>query len=91
MIQKLLETSELFVEVNQDLIHRENMKRGLGKGSWRSTKQLREATRIMERLIWFAKNVRLQPINNQKGHFTSFYEHFVSEDEKTRLDRDTKT
>ena len=59
LIQKLLETSELFVEVNQDLIHRENMKRGLGKGSWKSTKQLREATRIMERLIWFAKNVRL--------------------------------
>mmetsp|Transcript_14319 Transcript_14319/g.18055 ORF Transcript_14319/g.18055 Transcript_14319/m.18055 type:complete len:91 (+) Transcript_14319:364-636(+) len=59
LIQKLVETSELFVDVNQDLIHRENMKRGLGKGSWRSSKQLREATRIMERLIWFTKNVRL--------------------------------
>ena len=64
LIQKLSETSELFLEVNQDLILREYMKRGLGKGSWRSSKQLREATRIMEKLIWFFKNLRLQPINN---------------------------
>ena len=64
MIQKLVETSELFLGVNQDLIHRENMKRGLGKGSWRSTKQFREATRLMDRLIWFTKNLSLQPINN---------------------------
>ena len=50
--------------MNQDLIGRENMKRGLGKGSWRSSRELREATRIMDRLIWFMKNVKLQPINN---------------------------
>jgi len=65
------------------------MKRGLGKGSWRSSKEFREATRIMERLIWFSKNVRLQPINNQRGHLTSMYNHFIEEDEKTRIDRDT--
>ena len=38
LISKLVETSELFLDVNQDLVHRENMKRGLGKGSWRSSK-----------------------------------------------------
>ena len=43
---------------------REYMKRGLGKGSWRSSKQLREVTRIMDRFIWFFKNLSLQPINN---------------------------
>jgi len=64
LISKLVETSELFMGVNQDLIHRENMKRGLGKGNWRSSKQLREATRIMEQLIAFTKNIRLQPISN---------------------------
>ena len=64
MVEKLVETSELFLTVNQDLISRENMKRGLGKGTWRSSKELREVTRIMDRLIWFMKNVRLQPINN---------------------------
>jgi len=67
------------------------MKRGLGQGSWRSTKQLRESTRIMERLLWFSKNVRMQPINNQQGHTTTIYEHFVKEDEKVRLERDTKS
>ena len=77
--------------MNQDLIHRENMRRGLGKGSWRSSKELREATRIMDRILWFFKNVRLQPINNQKGHLTTLYEHFIREDEKTRLERDTKS
>ena len=64
LIAKLVETSELFLSVNQELIGRENMKRGLGKGSWKSSKELREATRIMDRLIWFTKNVRLLPINN---------------------------
>lgn len=64
LVLKLVETSELFLTVNQDLISRENMKRGLGKGSWRSSKELREVTRIMDRLIWFMKNVSLQPINN---------------------------
>lgn len=67
------------------------MKRGLGKGSWKSSKEFREATRIMDRLIWFTKNVRLQPINNQKGHTTDMYDHFIIENEKTRLERDTKT
>lgn len=67
------------------------MKRGLGKGSWKSSKELRESTRIMERLVWFTKNVRLQPINNQKGQTTSMYEHFIDEQEKTRLERDSKS
>ena len=67
------------------------MKRGLGKGSWRSSKQLREATRIMDKLIWFTKNLRLQPINNQRGHEINFHEHFIEQDEKTRLERDTKS
>jgi len=57
LIQKLCETSELFLGVNKDLIHRENMKRGLGKGSWKSSKELREVTMIMDRTIWFFKNV----------------------------------
>ena len=90
MIQKLCETSELFIDVNQDLILRENMKRGLGKGSWRSSKPLRETTRIMEKLIWFFKNLKLHPIGNRKGHDTTFHEHFYVEDERTRLERDTK-
>jgi len=64
MIEKLIETCELFQGVNQDLILREHTKRGLKKGSWRSSKQLRQSTRIMERLIEFTKNVSLQPINN---------------------------
>ena len=67
------------------------MKRGLGKGSWRSTRELCEFTRIMDRLIWFMKTVTLQPINNQKGHYTTMYEHFIQEEEKTRLERDTKS
>ena len=67
------------------------MKRGLGKGSWRSSKEFRESTRIMDRLIWFTKNIRLQPINNQQGQTTSMYDHFITEEEKTRLERDTKT
>ena len=68
LISKLTETSELFISVNQDLIMREYMKRGVGnKGSWRSSKELREATRILERLIWFFKSLRLQPINNRQG------------------------
>ena len=45
----------------------------------------------MDRILWFFKNVRLQPINNQKGHLTTLYEHFIREDEKTRLERDTKS
>lgn len=77
--------------VNKDLIQRENMKRGLGKGSWKSSKELREVTIIMERTIWFFKNVKLQPISNLKGHTTTLYEHFIVEDEKTRLERDTKS
>ena len=64
LIQKLCETSDLFIEVNQDLQMREYMKRGLGKGSWRSSNQLREVTRIMDRFVWFFKNLSLQPINN---------------------------
>lgn len=77
LIQKLCETSELFIEVNQDLIMRENAKRGRRKGSWRSTKQFHEATRIMSKLIYFFKFLRLQPINNQRGHEINFYEHFI--------------
>lgn len=49
----------MFLKVNQDLLHRENMKRGLGKGSWRSSKEFREATRILDKFIWFTKNLTL--------------------------------
>ena len=43
----------------------------------------------MDRLIWFTKNVSLQPINNNKGNLTNLYDHFMKEEEKTRLERDT--
>ena len=88
MIQKLLETAELFYKVNEQLIRNENMKRGLGKGHWKSTKEFREATRLMDRLIWFTQNVRVQPINNIQGDTTTLYAHFM-EEESTRLERDT--
>lgn len=87
----MIETSQLFMKVNKDLIHRENMKRGLGKGSWKSSKQLREATMILDRVLWFFNNVKIQPINNRPGHTTTLHDHFMNEDEKTRLDRDTKS
>ena len=57
LIQKLVETSELFLNVNKDLLLRESMKRN--KGTWRSSKELKEATTILERLIWFCKHLKL--------------------------------
>ena len=45
----------------------------------------------MDRVLWFFNNVKVKPINNRAGHTTTIYDHFMNEDEKTRLDRDTKS
>ena len=89
MIRRLVESCELFLEVNQMMIHKEKMKRGIKNGSWRSTKELREVTMIMDRLIWFTKNLRIQPINKDKASETNFYEHFITLEITARSERDT--
>ena len=89
-VYQLLCDCELFYEVNTDLIERETRKRGTGKGSWRSTRQLRKFTRIMERLLLLSKNLQLKSINTAEGDYTTLFHHFKTEDERTNLDQDTK-
>ena len=58
-IERFIEVFEINYAVNTDLIERENKKRSGRKGNWRSTKELKEVTRLMGRFLYFTKNVRL--------------------------------
>ena len=51
LIQKLCETLELFRGVNRQLIKSEKLKRG--KGSWRSSNAMREATDLIDSVVSF--------------------------------------
>lgn len=43
----------------------------------------------MDQLVIFTKSLRIQPVSNRHGDTTNLYDHFIAEDDATRLERDT--
>ena len=89
VISKLLDTNELFMEINVQIIESEKTRKK--DCSTKGTSALfKNATRLMERASHCFKNIEIKPIANPNGATTTIFEHFMTAEEDVRAERDSK-
>jgi len=90
-IQKLIDSSELFLKANEQIIEKFNTKKSSGlKARDPPSNTFIRGTILMSSVYNTLKEIELQPINNPSGVKANFLHHFVKEDESLRLERDSK-
>ena len=87
VLSKLLDTNELFMEINVQIIEEEKtQKKDCGTKS--TSTLFRNATSLMEGASNCFKNIEIKPVANPNGSTTTIYEHFMKADEDERTERD---
>ena len=87
VISKLLDTNELFMEINVQIIEEEKTAKKDCSTSKSST-HFKKATALMQRASFCFKNILIKPVANPVGTTTTIYEHFMVCDEDERQERD---
>ena len=87
IISKLLDTNELFMEINIQIIEEEKNKK-IDCGTSKSSTLFKNATKLMKEASHCFKNIQIKPVANPNGSTTTIYEHFMTADEDERQERD---